>query len=165
MDTETTAAENALPEQEASRKSGKPPKIVMTSTTNFIRIQSDLEDHVNVQCKFRNRRSGTHIITKEMAEYSNMKCYLEENNPHYFTFSLNSENPVKAVIRHLLPDMPAENSSNSLEDLAFSVIYVTQVTVTRKRTQRTTPRRNSPSVSFYLNRKYKISRDIPAQYS
>jgi hypothetical protein len=37
-DTETTGAENALPEQEAPRKPGRPPPIVMTSTTNLIRL-------------------------------------------------------------------------------------------------------------------------------
>jgi hypothetical protein len=34
MDTETTGAENTLPEQEAPRKSGRPPPIVMTSICN-----------------------------------------------------------------------------------------------------------------------------------
>jgi hypothetical protein len=43
----------------------------------------------------------SHIITKEMAEYSAMKTYLEKNNLHYFTFSQNSEKPTKAVIHHL----------------------------------------------------------------
>jgi hypothetical protein len=46
MDTETTGAKNALPEQEAPRKSGRLPPIVITSTTNLIRLQSDLKDHV-----------------------------------------------------------------------------------------------------------------------
>jgi hypothetical protein len=52
-----------------------------------------------------------------MADYSAMKSYLEKNNLHYFTFSQNSEKPIKAVIRHL-PDTPTEDISNSLEDLA-----------------------------------------------
>jgi hypothetical protein len=37
MDTETTGEENTLPGQEAPRKSGRPPPIVTTSTTNLIR--------------------------------------------------------------------------------------------------------------------------------
>jgi hypothetical protein len=36
MNTETVGAENTLPEQEVPRKSGRPPPIVMTSTTNLI---------------------------------------------------------------------------------------------------------------------------------
>jgi hypothetical protein len=46
MGTETTGAENALPEKEASRKSGRPPPIVITSITKLIRLQSDLKEHV-----------------------------------------------------------------------------------------------------------------------
>jgi hypothetical protein len=38
MDTETIGAENTLPEQEAPRKSGRPPPTAMTSTTNLIRL-------------------------------------------------------------------------------------------------------------------------------
>jgi hypothetical protein len=41
MDTETTGTENTLTERETPRKPGRPPPIVMTSTTNFIRLQSD----------------------------------------------------------------------------------------------------------------------------
>jgi hypothetical protein len=63
MDTETSGAENTLPEQEAPRKSGRPPPIVMTSTTNLIQLQCDLKEHVKGEYEFRNTRNGTHIIT------------------------------------------------------------------------------------------------------
>jgi hypothetical protein len=46
MDMETTEAENALPEQEAPRKSGRPPTTVVTFTTNLIRLKKDLKDQV-----------------------------------------------------------------------------------------------------------------------
>jgi hypothetical protein len=49
-----------------------------------------------------------------MADYSAIKFYLEKNNLHYFTFSSNSEKPLKAVIPHVPPDTPAEDISNSL---------------------------------------------------
>jgi hypothetical protein len=62
-----------------------------------------------------------------MAIYSAMKFYLEKNNLRYFTTSPNSERPIKAVIRHLPPDTPAEDISNSLEDLGFNIIYVMQL--------------------------------------
>jgi hypothetical protein len=77
---ETTGAENALPEQETPRKPGRPPSIMMTSTTKFIRLQSDLKEHVKRQYELRNKRTGTSIITKEIADYSVMKSYLEKNN-------------------------------------------------------------------------------------
>jgi hypothetical protein len=46
MDTEIIEAEDTQPEQEAPRKPGRPPPIMMTSTINLIRLQSDLKDHV-----------------------------------------------------------------------------------------------------------------------
>jgi hypothetical protein len=128
MNTETTGAENALPEKEDPRKSGRLPPIAMTSTTNLTGLQSNLKDSVKGQYEFRNTRNGTCIITKEMADYSAMKFYLEKNNLQYFTFSTLSEKPIKTVIRHLHPPTPAEHISNSLEDLGFNVINVRQLT-------------------------------------
>jgi hypothetical protein len=55
-----------------------------------------------------------------------MKSHLEKNNLQYYTFSPNSEKPIKAVIRHLPPDMPAETISNSLENFGFNAINVRQ---------------------------------------
>jgi hypothetical protein len=67
-----------------------------------------------------------------MADYSAMKSYLEKNNLQYFYFSPNSEKPLKAVIRHLPSDRPAENISNALEGLGFNVINVRQLTTNRR---------------------------------
>jgi hypothetical protein len=52
MDTETTGADTTLLEQEAPRKSGRQPTIVKTSTTNLIRIQSDLKNHAKGEYDF-----------------------------------------------------------------------------------------------------------------
>jgi hypothetical protein len=57
MDTETTGAENALLEQEAPRKPGRPPPIMMTYTTNLVRLQSDLKDHAKGEYEFQNIRN------------------------------------------------------------------------------------------------------------
>jgi hypothetical protein len=43
MNMETTGAENTLPEQDTPRKSSRPPPIMVTSTTNLNRLQSDLK--------------------------------------------------------------------------------------------------------------------------
>jgi hypothetical protein len=124
MDTETTEAGNTLPKQEAPRKPGRQQTVLITYNKNLIRLQSDLKDRVKGEYEFRNVRNGTHIITKELADYSTMKSYLEKNNLHCFTFSLNFEEPIKAVIRHLPQDTPSEEISNSLDDLGFNVISV-----------------------------------------
>jgi hypothetical protein len=115
-----TEAENTLLEQEASTEPGRPPPTVMTYTKNIIRLQSDLKASVKREYEFRNPRYGTRIITKQMY-YSVMKSYLEKNNLHYITFSVNSEKPIKAAIRHLPTEKPAEDISNGLEDLGFNV--------------------------------------------
>jgi hypothetical protein len=85
MDTNTTGAEKTLPKQEAPRNPGRPPPIVMTSTTNLIRFQRDLkrprQERVRVPKytkwnPYNNKRNGGLA----------MKSYLEKNNFHYFTF-------------------------------------------------------------------------------
>jgi hypothetical protein len=68
---------------------------------------------------------------REMADYSAIKSYLEKNNLHYFIFSQNSKEPIKAVIHHLSPDTSAEDISNSLEDLGFNIINMEQMVATR----------------------------------
>jgi hypothetical protein len=78
VDTETTGAENTLLEQETPRKSGRPPPIMLTSITNFIRLQRDLKEHVKGEYEFRNIRTGTRMLKKGMADYSAMKWYLEK---------------------------------------------------------------------------------------
>jgi hypothetical protein len=50
----------------------------------------------------------TRIITKEKADFSAIKEYPNSQNLNYFTFYLKSLKPVKAVIRHLPGNMPAE---------------------------------------------------------
>jgi hemin uptake protein HemP len=138
MDTEITGAENTLPEKEAPRKSDRQSPIMMMSTTNFIRLKNDLKDHVKGEYEFRNTRNGICIITKEIVVYSAIESYLEKNNLQYFTSTPNSEKPIKAVIRHLLPDTPAEDISNSLESLGFRVINMRQLTTNRRAPNRQT---------------------------
>jgi hypothetical protein len=99
MYTETTVAENTLPEQEAPRKPGGERPMTMASNKPHSppkRLKTRQREY-----EFRNTLNGARIITREMADYSAMIYYLENNNLHYFTFSTNIENPIKAVIRHL----------------------------------------------------------------
>jgi hypothetical protein len=67
-------------------------------------------------------------MSKEMADYSAIRQYLEAKHLNYYTFFPKSEKPIKAVIRHLLHDTPAEDIANSLNDLGFDVINVKQMT-------------------------------------
>jgi hypothetical protein len=107
-----------LLEQDAPRKLGRPPPIVIASTTKLIRLQSDLEEHVKGKYQFRNIRNGTRIMKKGMADCSAMKFHLEKNNLPYYTFCPHSEKPMKAVIRHLPPDTPVKIFPTALRTYA-----------------------------------------------
>jgi hypothetical protein len=101
---------------------------------------------------------------KEMADYSAMKSYLDKNNLQHFTFSPNSEKPIKAVIRHLPPDTPAVDISNSLENLGYNVFNVRQLTTNQKRAQNGQSYVETlPLFPCHLNGKRKITRDIQAE--
>jgi hypothetical protein len=73
-----------------------------------------------------------------MADYSTMKSHLAKSNRHYFTFSPNSEKPIKAVIHHLPPDTPVEDISNSLQYLGFNNKNVRQMKVNQRAPHRQT---------------------------
>jgi hypothetical protein len=114
--------------------------------------------------EFRNILNGTLIITIEMADYTSIISYLEKNNLQYFTSSPNFEKPIKAVIRHLPPDTPEEDISNSLEGLGFNVTNVRQMAATR-----TAPNGqiHVETLSLFivtLKSRNKISRDIQAKW-
>jgi hypothetical protein len=88
-------------------------------------------------------------------DYSAMKSYLEKNNLQYFTFSPNPEKLIKAVIRHLPPDTPAEDISNSLENLGFKMINVRQLTTNRRAQYGQTSVENLPLFLVTLTRNVK----------
>jgi hypothetical protein len=52
MDMETTGAENKLVVQEAPRKPGRLPPIIVTFTRNLILLQSDLKEHIKGEYEF-----------------------------------------------------------------------------------------------------------------
>jgi hypothetical protein len=89
-----------------------------------------------------------------MADYSAMKSYSKKNNLQYFTFSPNSEKPVKAF-RHILPDTPAECISKSLEGLGFNVINARQLTTNRREPNGQTHMETVPLFLFTLMRNAK----------
>jgi Leucine-rich repeat (LRR) protein len=91
-----------------------------------------------------------------------MISYLEKHNLQYFSFSPNSEKNIKAVMRHLPPDTPADIISSSLEDLGFNVINVRQLTTIEDH-QMEKPSGKPPSIPCYLKKERKISRDIQAE--
>jgi hypothetical protein len=98
----------------------------MTSTTNLIRLQSDLKERVKWEYDFRNTRNCTRIITKEMANYSAMKPYLERNNLPKFWKAYKGCNPSPS------PRYASGRHFQQPEDLGFNVISVRQLTTNQR---------------------------------
>jgi hypothetical protein len=61
-----------------------------------------------------------------------VKSHFEKNNLSYLTIYPKSEKPIKAVIRHLPQNTPAEDICDGLMSLGFNVISVKQMTTTRR---------------------------------
>jgi hypothetical protein len=130
MDVETAGQHEISEEQqkqEPASKQGRPPPIVLTSSTNLIQLENKLKGSF----EFRNTRNGTRVVTREMDDYKRLKEYSESNGLHFFTFHPKSVKPLKAVIRHLPSDTPAEDISKGLEELGFGTVSVKQLTAMR----------------------------------
>jgi hypothetical protein len=132
-------------QQPAANKAGSPPPIVLTSATNLLALQKRIREIVAGNFEFRNTRSGTRIVTKEMADFSAIRKYLDQNNLSYYTFFPKSEKPIKAVVRHLPANTPAQDISEGLVDLGFDIISVRQMSTSRRPTsEASTPKKTTP---------------------
>jgi hypothetical protein len=118
---------------------------VLTSTTNLMQLQRQFKGFLKGNFEFCNTRSGTRIVIREMADFSAIKTYLEKIKLSYFSFFLNPKKTIKAVIRHLPLNTPAEDISDGLVSLGFDVISVKQMTTTRQ-----TPSEGSPTTKLPL---------------
>jgi hypothetical protein len=158
MDVELIPEEGATdePTREApTNKAGRPPPIILTSAVNLIQLQRNVRDIVKGDFEFCNTRSGTRITTKNMEDFSAIRKYLEGKNLSHFTFFHKSEKPIKAVIRQLPINTPAQDISDGLMDLGFDIISVKQMTSTRRSLSEGSLPRNLPSSPYQgrLNRK------------
>jgi hypothetical protein len=66
-----------------------------------------------------------------MADFQSIKSHFNTNNLSYYLFYPKSEKPMKAVIRHLPQNTPAEDISDGLVSLGFDIISVKQMAATR----------------------------------
>jgi hypothetical protein len=67
-----------------------------------------------------------------MAEFQSVKSHFDTNNLSHYLFCPKSENPMKAVIRHLPHITPAEDISDGLVSLSFDVITGKRMTTARR---------------------------------
>lgn len=107
------------------------PQIILTSAVNLIQLQKQLKNVVEGNFEFRSTRNGTRVITKSLADFQSVKSLFDSQLLSYFTFFLKTEKPIKAVIRHLPINTPAEDISDRLVNLGFDVVSVKQMTTAR----------------------------------
>jgi hypothetical protein len=132
METDAPATEPIPPEAATQGKTGRPPPIVLTSTVNLIQLQKQLKGVAKDSFEFRITRNGTRVVTKDMVDYQAVKHYFDNQSLPYFTFSPKSQKPIKAVIRHLPHNTPAEDIAEGLGDIGFDVISVKQMSSVRR---------------------------------
>jgi hypothetical protein len=67
-----------------------------------------------------------------MADFEAVKSYFYTHNLTYYSFFPKSQNPIKAVLRHLPSNTPAEDISDGLVTLGIDVVRVKQMRTTRR---------------------------------
>jgi hypothetical protein len=77
-----------------------------------------------------------------MADFLAIKSHFEGNNLSFYTFFPKYEKPIKAVIRYLPLNTPADDICDGLVSFCFDVVSVKQMTTTH---------RSPPDVSNTLN--------------
>jgi hypothetical protein len=140
-------------QQTPSCQKSRPPPIMLTSATNLTQLQKKLKGFVKGNFEFRNTRTGTRVVTTERADFSAIQHYLTSQNLHYFTFFPKSLKPIKAVIRHLPGNTPAEEIYEGLVELGFDVVSVKQMSTARRSQDLTS--RNLPLFLITLPRSEK----------
>jgi hypothetical protein len=124
MDTDASGTEATSTEEAVPGKTGRPPPIILTSTTNLIQLQKELKIVVKGNFEFRSTRNGTRVIKRSMADFQSVKSNFDAHNLSYYFFYPKSEKPMKAVIRHLPHNTPAEDITDGLVSLGFDIISV-----------------------------------------
>jgi hypothetical protein len=71
MEIQQTNVEDSSNEQQqpAAKKAGRPPPIVLTATTKTVCTTEIHRGIITGNFQFRNTRSGTRIVTKEMTDF------------------------------------------------------------------------------------------------
>jgi hypothetical protein len=132
METDAPVTEPIPPEAAAQGKTGRPSPVVLTTIVNLIQLQKQLKGVTKDNFEFRNTRNGTRVFTKDMVDYQAVKNFLNTKSLPCFTFYPKSQNPIKAVIRHLSRNTPAEDVAEGLGDISFDVISVKQMSSVRR---------------------------------
>jgi hypothetical protein len=72
--------------------------IIITSATNLLQLQKKFRGLDKGIFEFRDTTNGTRVVTKDMADFSAIKFFLQKENLYFLTFHPKSLKPIKAVI-------------------------------------------------------------------
>jgi hypothetical protein len=87
VNKDVSIANTDVQQQEAtSSQAGRPPSIILSSATNFLQLQKKVRGLVKSNFESRNTQHGTRVVTKEMADFSAIKFFFQEENLPIFTF-------------------------------------------------------------------------------
>jgi hypothetical protein len=114
MNTDSSVTEATTPEEAVTGKAGRPPPIILTSNTNPIQLLKQLKNVVKDDFEFRNSKNGIRVITKSLTDFEAVTSFYSTQNLSYYSFFPKSEKPIKAVLRHLPSNNPAEDMSEGL---------------------------------------------------
>jgi hypothetical protein len=132
MELEGTKEDTNDGGQGTTSQAVRPPPIILTSATNLLQLQKSIKGMVKGSFEFRSSKNGTRVLTKEMADFSAIKSFFLSKKFDFYTFFPKSQKPIKAVIRHLPSNTPAEEICEALVELGFDTISVRQMTSIRR---------------------------------
>jgi hypothetical protein len=93
---------------ETRTKRCRPPPIIL------LKFRGEMKNFTKGKFEFRNTRNGMEVVTREMADYSDIMRHLDAHRGPYYRFHFKSMIPVKAVIQQLAGDTPTKDMSNEL---------------------------------------------------
>jgi hypothetical protein len=97
-----------------------------------MQLQKQLKVVVQQVFEFRNTKNGTRVITKDLVDFEAVKLHFQSIHLSFYSFFPKSEKPIKAVIRHLPNNTPAEDITEGLGDIGFDVVSVKQMSTSRR---------------------------------
>jgi hypothetical protein len=145
MDTDSANSQATFCKESPPGKTGRPPPVILISAVNLIQFQKQLKSVVSEDFQFRSTRNGTRINNRGMAVFQSIKSHFENKHISYYSFYPKSEKHIKALIRHLAHDTPAEDISDGLVSLGFDVISVKRMKTTRR-----SPPEESKVINLFL---------------
>jgi hypothetical protein len=153
---EGTESQTPIQQQKLETKGReRPSSIILTAAVNLLKFQSQIKAITNGSCEFRNTGNGIKMVVKETADYSAIIRHLDTRKLPCYTFHLKLLKPVKAVIRYIPGDTPAEDISYEVMALGFSVISGRQMIASKPQPQGGTQLVNLPLFLVIVNRSEK----------